>query len=143
MQQPLVDPHALAEGQELERVLVVRDERDLRLNRLAVDHEAERLTVPRCEEEGTKTCKRVSPPAMAFSPVDERRVDPERDVVEEQSVTDPADVDAPLGAVERGQGSDRIVAVEAGVAREMVAGPERDGDEREVPLDRKLGDRCQ
>ena len=48
---------------------------------------------------------------------------------------------APLDAVvERGQRRDRVVAVEPEVAREVVPRPERDADERDVLLDRDLGD---
>ncbi len=70
-----------------------------------------------------------------------RRVDPEADVVEEEPAADPADVDAPLGAAEGVERRDRVVPVEADVAGEVVAGPERDADERQVTLDRDLRDR--
>ncbi len=76
-----------------------------------------------------------------LAPVHEPRVDPERDVVEEEAVVCAPDVDAPLDAVvERSEGGDRVVAVEPEVAREVIPRPERDADERDVLLDRDLGD---
>ena len=50
------------------------------------------------------------------------------------------DVYLPLDAVEGSQRSQRIVAVETEVAREVVAGAERDADERQVALERDLRD---
>ncbi len=83
----------------------------------------------------------VPAPAVVLAPVHEPRVDPERDVVEEEAVAGARHVDAPLDAVvECGQGADRVVAVEPEVAREVVPRPERDADERHVLLDRDLGD---
>jgi hypothetical protein len=73
-----------------------------------------------------------------LSPVDERRVVAEADVVQEDIIRDPAHVDAPLPPAEGVKGRDRVVAVEPDVAREVVAGPERDADEGEIPLDRDL-----
>ena len=66
----------------------------------------------------------------------------ERDVVQERPVADPADVDATLdAAVERAERGDRVVAVEADVAREVIARAERDADERQAALDRHRGHR--
>ena len=79
---------------------------------------------------------------MVLAPVHEPRVEAERDVVQEEPVADAADVDAPLDpVVEGGERRERIVAVEAEVAGEVVPRPERDADERHVLLDRDLGDR--
>ena len=82
-----------------------------------------------------------APPAAVLAPVDEPRVEAERDVVQEEPVSDPAHVDPPLLPVEGRERADRVVAVEAEVPGEVVAGPERDADERNVLLDRHLGDR--
>ena len=79
--------------------------------------------------------------AGALAPMHEPRVETERDVVEEQAVTGPTDVDAPLAAVERAQRSDRVVAIEAEVAGEVVARAERNADEGPVRLDREGRDR--
>ena len=79
---------------------------------------------------------------MRLTAVHQPRVDAERDVVQEEPLARAADVDAPLGAaVERLQRSDRIVTVEPEIPGEMVAGPERDADERGVALERNAGDR--
>jgi hypothetical protein len=77
---------------------------------------------------------------MALAVVDELRVQPERDVVQEQALADPADVDPPLGSPESVQCADGIVAVEPEVAREVVSGSEGNADEGEVALDRDLCD---
>ena len=78
-----------------------------------------------------------------LAPVHEPRVEAERDVVQEEPVADAADVDPSLLAVEGREDSDRIVAVEPDVPGEVIAGPERDADERNVLLDRHLGHRSQ
>ena len=72
----------------------------------------------------------------------EARVDPERDVVEEETVARARHIDPPLDAVaEGGQGGDRVVAIEPEVAGEVVPRPVRDADERHVLLDCDLRDR--
>ena len=94
------------------------------------------------DRERAQTGERVPPPAMVLATVHELRVDAERDVVEEEPVARAPDVDQALGAVvERGERGSRIVAVEPDVAGEVVARPERNADERQVPLDRDRGDR--
>jgi hypothetical protein len=77
---------------------------------------------------------------MAFAVVDELRVEPERDVVQEQALADPADVDPPLHSPECVQRADRIVAVEAEVARKVVSRSEGNADEGDVALDRDFCD---
>ena len=77
---------------------------------------------------------------MAFAVVDELRVEPERDVVQEQAPADPADVDPPLQSPECVQRGDRIVAVEPEVAREVVSRSEGNADEGDVTLDRDFCD---
>ena len=75
---------------------------------------------------------------MMFTPVDERGVEAERDVVQEAPLARAADVHAPLLALESGERGERVVAVEPEVAREMVARAVGHDDERQVALD---GDR--
>jgi hypothetical protein len=78
---------------------------------------------------------------MCFAPVDEPRVEAERGVVEEDALGDPADVDSNLAIrSERGECTDRVVAVETEIASEVIPGPEWDADERELALDRDLRD---
>ena len=88
--------------------------------------------------------ERLAPTAMRFASVHQSRIDTERHVVQEDALIRAADVDAPLRSVgERAQGADRIVAVEAEVAREVVTGTERDADERGIAFERNLRDRRQ
>ena len=71
-----------------------------------------------------------------------RGVDPERDVVQEQAVVDARPTSIRRSTPREGrEGSERVVSVEAEVAREVVSRPERDADEGQVALDRHLGDR--
>jgi hypothetical protein len=71
--------------------------------------------------------------------VDEARVDPERDVVQEDSVVDDAGVDTQLAPRERRQRREWVVA-QPEVVREVVPRPERDAGEGEIQVDRDLGD---
>ncbi len=132
MQPPLVEPLSLANRQQLELVVVVRDQCDAGLDRLAVDRQAEGLAVRDRQEEGAQPRKGVPPTPVMFSPVDECRVVTEADVVEEEVARDPAHVDAPFPPAERVERRDRVVAVEPEVAREVVARPERHADDREA-----------
>jgi hypothetical protein len=75
--------------------------------------------------------------------VDRGRIRAERRVVQEDTAVDDADVYAPLGAVEGGEGADRVLPVEAHIAREVVSRAKRDGHEGEVALDGQLRDRRQ
>ena len=109
---------------------------------LAVDREplpAAAVLHGQCERPQAGEC--LSPAPAVLAPVHEARVEAERDVVQEEPVFDPADVDPPLVAVEGRERADRVVAIEADVPGEVVAGPERDADERNVLLDRDVGDR--
>ena len=109
---------------------------------VAVDGEALRAP-PVLDGQGQRPQprERVAPAAVVLAPVDEPGVDPERDVVQEEPVAGAGDVDAALGSVvERGQRRDRVVAVEAQVAGEVIPRPERDADERDVLLQRDLRD---
>src|SRR5581483_12503571 len=84
--------------------------------------------------------ERLVPPSGVLATVDEMGVHAERDVVEEDGVAHAPDVDPPLAAGEGGKGGDRVVRIEAGVAGEVVARPERDDRERQVALERHLRD---
>jgi hypothetical protein len=71
-------------------------------------------------------------------PVDELGVGADRDVVEEEPVTNSPDVDPPLHSFEGIECADPVVAVEPEITREVVPRAERDADERQVALDRRL-----
>jgi hypothetical protein len=58
---------------------------------------------------------------VVLAPVDEPRVEPERDVVQEAPLPRPADVDAPFLALEAGERGEWVVAIEPEVAGEVVA----------------------
>ena len=64
----------------------------------------------------------------AFAPIHEPRVEPERDVVQEDPAVHPARVDAGFPAREGIEGGNRIIAVEPEVTREVVSCTERDDD---------------
>ena len=70
-----------------------------------------------------------------LAPAHEAGVNAERDVVQEQAAVGATDVDAALLAVhESVERTDWVVAVEADVAREVVACAERDAHERQPSL---------
>ena len=119
------------------------DEDESRTDGLAVDREPlPAAAVLRGQRERAQAGESVAAAAVVLAPVHEPRVETERDVVQEEPLADPADVDPPLFAVvECRECADRVVAVEADVPGEVVAGPERDADERNVLLDRDVGDR--
>ena len=139
---PLVDSLAFAEREQVEAVVVVRDEDEPRTHGLAVDREPlPAAPVLHGQRERTQAGECFAAAAAVLAPVDEPRVEAERDVVQEEPVADPRHVDPSLFPVEGRERADRIAAVEAEVPGEVVAGPERDADERNVLLDRHLGDR--
>ena len=73
--------------------------------------------------------------------LDDRGVDAERHVVDEEPVADRRVVDAPLDGVAEGvEARARVVAVDAQVEGEVVAGAGRDAHERQVVLDGDRGD---
>ena len=80
------------------------------------------------------TRERLASSPVLFALVHELGVHPQRDVVQEHAAVHSADVDPALGSPERVERGDRVVAIEAEIPREVVAGPERDADEREAPL---------
>lgn len=143
MKAPLVEPFAFPDREELEVVVVVAHEGDSRVDRRSVDRKPFGDRMPGKQQQGAKLCERVPPAAMVLSLVDEVGVSADRDVVQEESLADASDVDPSLHASEGDQGADRIVTIETEVAREVVPGAERDADERQVALDRDLGDRRQ
>ena len=144
MEEPLVDPLTLAEREQVEAVGVVRDEDESGAHGLAVDREAlPAATVLHGQCECAQAGESLATPPVVLAPVHEPGVETERDVVQEEAVSRPADIDPPFFAVERRECADRVRAVEADVPGEMVAGPERDADERNVLLDRDAGDRSE
>src|SRR4051794_23862979 len=121
MEAALVEPLSLADREEIERVRVVRDEQDARLDRLAVDRDAERLPVLRKDRERAQAGERVAAAPMPFPTAHELRVETERHVVQEQAAVRPGGIDSPLLAVhECVERTDRVAAVEADVACEVV-----------------------
>ena len=142
VQPALVEALALADREHRQLVAVVRDQDDARVQRPAVDGQPRRVALCGDDRQRTQPRERIAPPPMVLAAMHEPRIDPERDVVQEEPVAGAPDVDPAFAAVdEGGERSDRIVAVEADVAGEMVAGAERDADERQVALDRDVGDR--
>ena len=73
----------------------------------------------------------------------EARVQPDRDVVQEETVTCAAHVDGTLGSLERVERGDRVVGIEPEVAGEVVPRPDRDDEEGQPALDRNGCDRPQ
>ena len=67
--------------------------------------------------------------------MDEARVEAQRDVVEEEALSDRAHVDPPLAAVESREGSDRVVPFHAEVSGEVIPRPEWNADEWKVALE--------
>ena len=69
--------------------------------------------------------------------VHEARIEPERDVVQENPAVDHTDVDATFLAVAKGvEHGNWIVAVEVEVSGKVVPGPERDAHEGNIVLER-------
>jgi hypothetical protein len=78
---------------------------------------------------------------MSLASVHKARVDPERDVVQEETLVGTADIDAPFGPTECVQRASRVVSVDPEVAGEVVARSERDADEGQVSFERDAGNR--
>jgi hypothetical protein len=140
MQAALVEPLPFADREQIQVVVVVGNERQLSVDGLAVDGEAEVFAAPGEEDERAQLRECVAPAAMAFAVMDELRVEPERDVVQEQAFADAADVDPPLESPKCVQRGDWIVAVEPEVASEVVSRSEGNADEGNVALDCDLCD---
>jgi hypothetical protein len=107
---------------------------------LPVEDQARVLRAQRLHERA-QAGERLAAAAVPLPPAHERGVEPDGGVVEEDALVRAADVDAALLAGERGQRRERVVAVEADVAGEVVASPERDADEGEIALDGDRRDR--
>ena len=73
----------------------------------------------------------------------EPRVHAERDVVEKEPAVRAPDVDATFRPSEGTERCHWFVTVEPEVAREVIARPERDADERGLTLERHLRHRCE
>jgi hypothetical protein len=144
MQLARVEALALAEGEQAELVVVVRDQDHACHERLSVDRDALRPGAAQRQPQGVRTGERLAPAPAALAPVHEPGVDAERHVVEEDAVPGAADVDQPFGpARERVKRCDRVVAVEAEVAGEVVARAEGHADEGQLALERDLRDRAE
>jgi hypothetical protein len=140
MKPTLVQSLALTDREQLELVVVVRDDGEVGIDRLPVDGQADAPAVAGQQEQRSQLRERVSPAPVALTFVHEERVEPQRDVVEKEALADSADVDPSLGSGEGVQRAEWIVAVQPEVSREVVTGAERDADERQVALERDLGD---
>src|SRR5205085_9188236 len=138
VEEPLVEAFSLAEREEVEPVVVPRDEEDPRPDRTPVDERLHGTVAEESELERAQRRARLAAAAVPLAPVDEPRVHAERDVVQERAPVHAADVHAPLAAAERVECRERVVASEAEVAGEVVARTERDAYEREVPLERDV-----
>ena len=138
MKAALVEPLAFADREELELVVVVRDERDLGVDRLPIHREAGAVAIASEQEQGTELREGIPSPPVVLAVVDEERVEAKRDVVQERAIGGSTNIDPALRAREGVEGADWVVAVEAEVAREVVPSPERHADERHVALDRDL-----
>jgi hypothetical protein len=137
---PLVEPIPLADAEQVELIRVVGHEDDAGLNRDSVDGELLlSATLTHHEEERAEARECLLPPAMVLAPMDERRIQAEREVVQEQGAVRAPDVDPALDAGEGFQGRERIVAVEAEIPREVVPRPVGNADKRDVALERDLG----
>jgi len=136
----LVESLSLADREELDPVRVVRDEHDARVESLVVECELERMPVLHNERVGACAREQLAAAPVMLAAVDESRVEAERDVVEERAPVHSAEVDSTFLACEPGKRPDGVVAVEAEVAREMVARAVGDADERELALDRDARD---
>ncbi len=141
----LVHPIALSDREEVESVLVVGDEHDARSQGLAVDDEVLAATpVLQRDDERPQPREGLAPLPSPLTAVDEPRVDPQRDVVQEHLVAHAADIDSPLGSVAEGrERRQRIVGIEADVVREVVARAPRDAGEGQVSLHGDLGNSAQ
>src|SRR4051812_46703611 len=100
MEPAFVEPFALADREQAQLVGVVGDEQDPRRQRLAVHAPPAAAPPPQAEPERPQPGEELSPAAVVLAAVDERRVDAERDVVQEAPLARTTDVDAPFLAVE-------------------------------------------
>jgi hypothetical protein len=141
VEEPFVETFAPSDRRQVRVVGVVRDEDEAGLGRLAVDRDPERVTMRHDDCPGTKPRECLATPPMAFAAVHEPRVETERHVVQEQATVRPPDVDPALEPAERGEGSHGVFGAQAEISREVIPCAEGHADEREVSLERHLGDR--
>src|SRR4051794_22514224 len=90
MEAALVETLPLADGEERELVAVVPDEEHARRERLVVDARVQPVAVTRDGEQTPGAREGLAAPAVALAAVHEPGVHPERDVVQEDAVGDPA-----------------------------------------------------
>ena len=106
------------------------------VHELTVDECAQSAVLAHQASDSAQAREHLAATAVMLATVDEIGVEAERQVVEKESTVDATDIDTLLGAVEGGERRQRIVAIEAEIARKVVASPERDADERQVALQR-------
>src|SRR5207247_4117965 len=97
---PVVEPLALADREQAQLVRVAGGEQDARAHGPAVELRPDAPTLAEAEPERAGAGEHFAPPAVPFPAVDKRRVEPERDVVQEAPFADPPDIDVPLVALE-------------------------------------------
>ena len=90
VESPLVDAFALPDREHVQLVRVVRDDDHACVCRRPVDRDAEPARLPEQHPQGPQPSERDV--LVLF--VNEPRVEPQRDVVQEEPVVDAADVDA-------------------------------------------------
>jgi len=93
--------------------------------------------------ESAQPCQRLATAPARLTSADERGVGPDRDVVQEQPLARPADIDPQFLAAEGLERRKRIVAVETDIAREVVTRPEGNADEGQLALECNLRNRRQ
>ena len=140
VKEALVEPVALAEREQVEPVVVRGDEDDPGREGPTVHRRVEGLRAQR-ERQRVRCYGELPPAAGVLTAVDELRIDTDRDVVQKNAVAGSAGVDRPLGAVERGEGAERIAPFDAGVPREVVPGAVGHADEGNAALQGDPGDR--
>jgi hypothetical protein len=99
--------------------------------------------VGRHEKQRAEAGERLASATVTLAMMHERGVGAEGDVVQKQPLARPANVNPAFIATEGRERRERICAVEAEVAREMVPRPEGNTDERQLALDRDLSDRSE
>jgi polyphosphate kinase len=140
MQAPLVQRRPLTDVEQIEVVTVVGDHQDPSLKQLSVQVDVQPMVLARQAFERPDSREHFAAAPVVLAGVDEVCVQPERNVVQEQPAVDTPDVDALLEAVEGAEPGQRVLAIETEIAREVVARPERDADEREVAFEGDIRD---
>ena len=140
MEPPFGEVLSSPELEQLQLVGVVRDEDHACGKHLSVDAEVQPMWVAQCSQQRAGCRERLPPAAVSLAPVHEGGVRADRDVVQEQTLAGAADVDPTFRTAECLERRHRITTVETEIASEVIAGPERNADERQVAFDRDLGD---